>query len=73
MIQELPNHPATAFPGADNPQHNPLVRGSRAPLAYCSAGDDERHTEKDVQKLHDEAIEQLDNLVKAKETEIMEV
>jgi len=35
--------------------------------------DDERHTEKDVQKLHDEAIEQLDNLVKAKEIEIMEV
>jgi len=35
--------------------------------------DDERHTEKDIQRLHDEAIEQLDNLVKAKEVEIMEV
>ena len=35
--------------------------------------DDKRHTEKDVQKLHDEAIEQLEELVKAKETEIMEV
>jgi ribosome recycling factor len=35
--------------------------------------DDERHTEKDIQKRHDEAIEQLDGLVKAKEEEIMEV
>lgn len=35
--------------------------------------DDKRHSEKDVQKLHDEAIEQLDELVKAKEVEIMEV
>jgi ribosome recycling factor len=35
--------------------------------------DDERHTEKDIQKQHDEAIEQLDGLVKAKEEEIMEV
>lgn len=35
--------------------------------------DDERQTEKEVQRLHDEAIEQLDNLVKAKEVEIMEV
>ena len=35
--------------------------------------DDERHTEKDIQKLHDDAIEHLDQLVKAKEAEIMEV
>jgi ribosome recycling factor len=35
--------------------------------------DEKRHSEKDVQKLHDEAIEQLDELVKAKEVEIMEV
>ena len=35
--------------------------------------DDKHHSEKDVQKLHDEAIEQLDELVKAKEIEIMEV
>ena len=35
--------------------------------------DEERHTERDIQKLHDEAIEQLDKLVKAKEVEIMEV
>ena len=35
--------------------------------------DDERHAEKDIQKLHDDAIEQLDQLVQAKETEIMEV
>ena len=35
--------------------------------------DDKRHSEKDVQKLHDDAIEQLDELVKSKEIEIMEV
>ena len=35
--------------------------------------DDKRHSEKDVQKLHDEAIEQLEELVKDKEAEIMEV
>lgn len=35
--------------------------------------DDIRHREKDVQKAHDDAIEQLDELVKAKEAEIMEV
>ena len=35
--------------------------------------DDERHAEKEIQKLHDDAIEQLDQLIKAKETEIMEV
>ena len=35
--------------------------------------DDERHTEKDVQKIHDDAIEQIDQIVKAKEAEIMEV
>ena len=35
--------------------------------------DDKRHSEGDVQKLHDEAIAQLDDLVKGKEAEIMEV
>ena len=35
--------------------------------------DEKRHSEKDVQKLHDDAILQLDELVKAKEIEIMEV
>lgn len=35
--------------------------------------DDKRHAEKDVQKLHDEAIEQIEQIVKAKEEEIMEV
>ena len=35
--------------------------------------DDERHTEKDVQQIHDDAIEQIDQLVKGKEVEIMEV
>ncbi len=35
--------------------------------------DDKHHSEKDVQKLHDEAIEQLEELVKAKEAEIMEI
>ena len=46
---------------------------SRAKKMEHVSKDDERHTEKDVQKLHDEAIEQLDQLVKAKEVEIMEV
>ena len=35
--------------------------------------DDKHHSEKDVQKLHDEAIERLEELVKAKEVEVMEV
>jgi len=35
--------------------------------------DDEKRAEKDVQKLHDEHVKQLDQLVHAKEAEIMEV
>jgi ribosome recycling factor len=35
--------------------------------------DDVKHAEKDLQKLHDEYIVKIDQLVKAKETEIMEV
>ena len=35
--------------------------------------DDKHHSEKNVQKLHDETIEQLEELVKAKEAEIMEI
>ena len=35
--------------------------------------DDKRHGEKDVQKLHDEAVERIEELVKAKEVEVMEV
>lgn len=35
--------------------------------------DDERRSEKEVQKLHDDAIKQVDAIVKAKEQEIMEV
>src|SRR3990170_599961 len=35
--------------------------------------DDERRSEKEVQKLHDDAIKQVDALVKGKEQEIMEV
>ena len=35
--------------------------------------DDKRHGEKDVQKLHDEAVELIEELVKAKEVEVMEV
>ncbi len=35
--------------------------------------DDKRHTDKEVQKLHDEAIEHIADIVKAKEVEIMEV
>ena len=35
--------------------------------------DDKRQTDKEVQKLHDEAIEHIIDIVKAKEVEIMEV
>ena len=35
--------------------------------------DEKKHTEKDVQKLHDEHLKQVDDAVKAKETEILEV
>jgi ribosome recycling factor len=35
--------------------------------------DDKRRAEKDLQKLHDDAIKQVDALVKGKEQEIMEV
>ncbi|HEX9727058.1 MAG TPA: ribosome recycling factor [Gemmatimonadales bacterium] len=35
--------------------------------------DDKRRSEKEVQKMHDEAMEQIDTLVKSKEAEIMEV
>ncbi len=35
--------------------------------------DEKRRGEKDVQKVHDEAIEHIDHIVKAKEAEIMEV
>jgi ribosome recycling factor len=35
--------------------------------------DDQKHAEKDVQRLHDEHLKQVEETVKAKETEIMEV
>jgi ribosome recycling factor len=35
--------------------------------------DDIKHAEKDLQKLHDDSIHRIDDLVKAKEAEIMEV
>jgi len=35
--------------------------------------DDKKHFEKDVQKVHDDAIKKIDELIKAKEAEIMEV
>jgi ribosome recycling factor len=35
--------------------------------------DDKRHTEKEIQKLHDDVIEQIASIVKSKEEEIMEV
>jgi ribosome recycling factor len=41
-------------------------------LEHTSA-DDEKRAEKDVQKLHDEHIKQIDGLIRAKEAEIMEV
>ena len=41
-------------------------------LEHISA-DDEKRAEKDVQKLHDEHIRQIDGLIRAKEAEILEV
>jgi ribosome recycling factor len=41
-------------------------------LEHTSA-DDEKRAEKDVQKLHDEHIKQIDSVIRAKEAEIMEV
>ena len=35
--------------------------------------DDKHRADKDIQKLHDDAIQQIDGLVKGKEQEIMEV
>ena len=35
--------------------------------------DEKKHAEKDVQKVHDERLRMVDEAVKAKETEIMEV
>ena len=35
--------------------------------------DDVKHAEKDLQKAHDEAVAKIDQLIKAKEAEIMEV
>lgn len=46
---------------------------SKAKKAEHVSEDETRHVEKDVQKLHDDAIKQIDGLVKGKEQEIMEV
>ena len=35
--------------------------------------DDKKHFEKDLQKVHDDAIKKIDELIKSKEAEIMEV
>ena len=35
--------------------------------------DDVKHAEKDLQKVHDDYIHKIDELIKAKEAEIMEV
>jgi ribosome recycling factor len=35
--------------------------------------DDKKHGEKDLQKLHDDHVKLVDELIKAKEAEIMEV
>jgi len=53
---------------------------TRAPIAISKVQEDEhvsedekKHTEKDIQKLHDDHLRQVDEAVKAKEAEIMEV
>ena len=37
------------------------------------SSDDQKHAEKDVQKVHDDHLKAVDAAVKAKEAEIMEV
>jgi ribosome recycling factor len=37
------------------------------------SSDDQKHAEKDVQKLHDEHLKGIDAAVKSKEAEVMEV
>jgi len=46
---------------------------SRIKKAEHVSDDEKKHTEKDVQKLHDERLKLVDEAVKAKEAEIMEV
>ena len=46
---------------------------SKAKKAEHVSEDDKRHAEKEVQKFHDDAVKQIDALVKTKEQEIMEV
>ena len=46
---------------------------NKAKKAEHVSEDDKRHSEKELQKLHDDAMKQIDQLVKAKEQEIMEV
>ncbi len=35
--------------------------------------DDKKHAEKELQKIHDDAVKKIDDMIKAKEAEIMEV
>ena len=49
------------------------ARDSFKKLASGVSEDEVKHAEKDVQKLHDDYIHQIDELIKAKEAEIMEV
>ena len=46
---------------------------SRIKKAEHVSDDEKKHTEKDVQKVHDERLKLVDEAVKAKEAEIMEV
>jgi len=46
---------------------------TKAKKAEHVSEDDKRHSEKELQKVHDDAIKQIDQIVKAKEQEIMEV
>lgn len=46
---------------------------NKAKKAEHVSEDDKRHTEKEMQKVHDDAMKQIDQLVKGKEQEIMEV
>src|SRR6476659_3213679 len=54
------------------PQMNEQRREQRKKLSGVSE-DDVKHAEKDLQKVHDDYIGKIDQMIKAKEAEIMEV
>lgn len=54
-------------------RHNRTEARDRLKKLQGVSEDDVKHAEKDLQKLHDDFIKKIDELVKSKEAEIMEV